>query len=212
MPSRKETTKRVRSKKRSPLAIDVIRPFNPCREAVDWIEAHPGMTFERAWAECPRGDWMLWIAARLGVERKTLVLAACACARLALKFVKPGEERPLRCIETTERWARGEATIVEVCTARAAATAATPAAYAAYAAAYAATPAAYAADAATDAAAYAAYAATYATADATAAAHATAAAAARTSMRIETAAATRVVIPWTTISKYLKEPKPCPSK
>jgi len=182
MPSRKKTTKRVRSKKRSPLAIDVIRPFNPCREAVDWIEAHPGMTFERAWAECPRGDWMLWIAARLGVERKTLVLAACACARLALKFVKPGEERPLRCIETTERWARGEATIVEVCTARAAATAA----------AYAATPAAYAA-------ADAAHAATDADA-------------ARTSMRIKTAAATRVVIPWTTISKYLKEPKPCPSK
>ena len=203
MPSRKETTKRVRSKKRSPLAIDVIRPFNPCREAVDWIEAHPGMTFERAWAECPRGDWMLWIAARLGVERKTLVLAACACARLALKFVKPGEERPLRCIETTARWARGEATIVEVCTARAAATAAayaaTPAAYAATAAAYAATAAAYAATPAAYAAADAAHAATDADA-------------ARTSMRIKTAAATRVVIPWTTISKYLKEPKPCPSK
>jgi hypothetical protein len=41
-------------------------------------------------------------------SRKKLILAACGCARLALKHIKKGEDRPRLAIETTEAWARGE--------------------------------------------------------------------------------------------------------
>ena len=44
-------------------------------------------------------------------SRKKVVLAACQCARLALKYVKSGEERPLKAIEITEAWTRGEGNI-----------------------------------------------------------------------------------------------------
>lgn len=113
-----------------------------CAEAREW--AKPYKTLSDAWAACERGDWMLWLAAQAGLcSRQELVLAACACARLALPHVPDGEVRPLRAIETAEAWARGDTGVEVVCLA----------AHAAYAA--------YAYDAA-DAAAYAADATAYA--------------------------------------------------
>jgi hypothetical protein len=56
-----------------------------------------------AWNACPRGDWLLCLAVKLGVEHRVVVLAACACARLALPFSQ--DERPLRAILVTEGWA-----------------------------------------------------------------------------------------------------------
>ncbi|MHC4617176.1 MAG: hypothetical protein ACYTEQ_05415, partial [Planctomycetota bacterium] len=58
-----------------------------------------------AWAECEQGDWLLWVAATVGVDRRKVVLAACDCAREALVHVPDGEERPRLAIEATEAWA-----------------------------------------------------------------------------------------------------------
>jgi len=145
---------------------DILTELGACTEAVKWAGRK---TPEKAWKKCGHGDWLLWIVGRLGVDRKTIVLAACACARTALKYVPAGEDRPRIAIETAEAWTRGEATMGQV---RKAAHAATSAAYyaatdAAADAAYVATPAAYyaAADAAAHAATSAAY---YAAADAAA--------------------------------------------
>ena len=145
--------------------MDLLRGLGACWEAKEWAD---GKTLRESWNTCERGDWMLWLAARVGADRKRLVLAACACARLSLKYVSPGEDRPRVAIETAEKWAHGEATIEEVKAAAAAyAAAADAAAYAAYTAAAdaAADAAAYAADAA-GTAAYAADAAAYAADDA----------------------------------------------
>jgi hypothetical protein len=144
--------------------IDQLHEMNACLEAVAWAKTQSGPV--SAWRSCQRGDWMLWLAGKLyrsTEDRKRLVLAACECARLSLPYVPQGEMRPLRAIETAEKWARGEgATINDVRKAAAAAYAAYYAADAAYAAAaYAAYYAAYAAYYAADAAYYAADAATY---------------------------------------------------
>ena len=135
-------------------------PSDTCREAREWCLTQP--SYEAAWETCERGDWLLWLARQLGVDRRHLALAACACARLALPRVPAGEERPRIAIETAEAWARGAASLVEV-------RAAADAAY--YAAAYYASAAARAAAAAA-AVAYAS--AAYATAAANAAANASA--------------------------------------
>jgi hypothetical protein len=134
-----------------------------CREAVAWVGTKP---LEEAWNTCKRGDWMLWLAARLEIDKKLLVTAACDCAELSLKFITAGEDRPRQAIEMARKWVRGETSLEEVCKAvYAAANAANAAnaAYAAYAAraVYAAANAANAANAAYAAAraAYAAYAA-----------------------------------------------------
>jgi leucyl aminopeptidase (aminopeptidase T) len=121
-----------------------------------------------ALAKCPSRQWLTWLASALmrrgHLDRRVIVLCACASARTALKYVPTGELRPLRAIETAEAWCRGEATIDDVRAARNAA----DAAYAAANAAYAAANAAYAAAAAADA--YAAAAAADADAAAAAAA------------------------------------------
>ena len=125
--------------------------LNACPEAVDWASTQESPA--SAWRDCQRGDWMLWLVGRLsgkpgGVKRRRLVLCACECARLALKYVKAGEDRPRLAIEAAEKWARHEGpTLDDVRAAAAYADAATAAYAAAAAAAYAAAAAAYAADA-----------------------------------------------------------------
>jgi hypothetical protein len=104
-----------------------LRRMGACPEAVEW--AQPYATLQEAWDACERADWMLWLIGHLdGRYSRRLRLAACACARTALRFIPAGEDRPLRAIETAERFARGEATDAQLATAWAAAGAAARAA------------------------------------------------------------------------------------
>jgi len=147
--------------------LDKLRGLGACYDALRWVSEQK--TVDQAWADCKRGDHMLWLLGRLcgppeSRSRRKLVLAACACARLRLVDLPKADDVALSTIETTESWARGErgvslddvrdaaraATHTAACTVNAADAAypAAPAAYAAYVAAY----AAYAAHAAADAA------------------------------------------------------------
>jgi hypothetical protein len=114
--------------------IDQIAEMRACPDAVAWLRAAQHPTLAEAWAVCERGDWMLWLAARgepvrssapWSDERKPLVRAAVACARLALPTYEaryPGDARVRVCLDTTEAWCRGEATPEEVTEARRGAT------------------------------------------------------------------------------------------
>jgi hypothetical protein len=133
-----------------------------CEEARTWVAER---TLKQAWAECDNPSWMFWFAARMGVDRKLIVEAACQCAEAAVgAFTPEGEERPWKAIETARAWIHGEATIQQVSEAADAAYAsasdvyAADAADAAYASAYAAYSAAYSAYSAAYAAAYDVYA------------------------------------------------------
>jgi hypothetical protein len=127
----------------------MMRDLNACAPAREWVG---NRTVAQAWAECSRGDWLIWWAERTGVDRRLVVRAACACARLALPYVPEGEDRPRLAIETAEAWARGEATLDYVRAARHALDdddlLADDATYAAYAAAHATEECNYARDAA----------------------------------------------------------------
>jgi hypothetical protein len=155
--------------------LNKIEYLHPCCDAAAWLSSYTSAT--KAWKECERGDWMLWLLGKLNGEpysdaRKKMVLCCCDCAELALPYAK--DKSAKKCIEVARKWANGKATIEQLRTARNAAAAA--AAYAAYAAAAAAADAAYAAIAAAAAAAIAAAAADAADAAAAAAAAADAAA------------------------------------
>ena len=142
---------------------DLLHELGACSSAVEW--AH-GKTLHIVWKSCDRGDWLLWLAGKMAGKKgwptkKQVVLAACACAEQALKYLPKGEDRPKKAIQTARAWAKGKATLEEVRNAASASSAssASSAAYAAYAASSAASSAAYAAYAASSAASYAAYAA-----------------------------------------------------
>ena len=87
-----------------------LRDKSACFDGLEWVRNQTSP--EIAWASCKRGDWMSWVLNLLipvGSDmRKLYVLSQCACARLSLQYVKPGDLGPLRAIETVERWARGE--------------------------------------------------------------------------------------------------------
>ena len=92
--------------------IKILEEMNACGDAIDYAKTKESL--EQAWLECERGDWLLWFAARLEVDRKLLVSAVCDCAELAIKHVKDGEKRPAEAIRITRLWIKGQATLEEV--------------------------------------------------------------------------------------------------
>jgi len=151
--------------------IEKILNLHPCHDARLWMLENSNKSTHLLWRTCERGDWLLWLAAKLQIDRKLIVLAACDCAETALVFVPDEETRPCDAIQAARAWCGDKATLRQVeRAADAAADAARAAAHAAHAdaddaadaaarAARAAAHAAYAADAADAAAARAAHAA-----------------------------------------------------
>ena len=81
--------------------------LDACQEAIDWAKRQP--TLVRAWKNCERGDWMLWLLAikcKSKTTHRQIVLAARGWARLALRFIPPTGKRPLHAIEATEAWTK----------------------------------------------------------------------------------------------------------
>jgi hypothetical protein len=105
-------------------ALDTIKHLQPCDEPRSWLadQACPA----RAWEDCERGDWMLWLAGRVGADRRQLVRAAVDCAALVLHLVPDGEDRPREALEAALAYVDGECSLEDV---RAAATAADAAYY-----------------------------------------------------------------------------------
>ena len=106
---------------------DKFKRLASCPKALVWARTQE--SYDTAWQSCERGDWMLRLLSRLSNSedsRKKLVMAACECARSALVYIPELETRPRRCIETTESWTRGEATLEQVEVAAEAARAARP--------------------------------------------------------------------------------------
>jgi hypothetical protein len=68
-------------------------PNRPCGEALKILKKLKPTNLKEAWEKYPRGDHLFWFVRQLGIERKFIVLAACACAEQALVHVPRGEER-----------------------------------------------------------------------------------------------------------------------
>ncbi len=121
-----------------------IEKYRPCEDAIEYRKQFK--TFKEAWEACPRGDWMLWLAAKLKIDNRLLTLAKGRCAETVKHLMT--DERSVRAVEAAIAYGKNEISAEELRVA-ADADAYAADAYAAYAAD------AYAADA-PDAAAYAA--------------------------------------------------------
>jgi hypothetical protein len=81
---------------------------NVCSGALKYMQKFEDGQEHQAWCRCFNGVWMIWFLERTGYDRKILTDLTCQCARMALKHVRVGEERPRSAIELAERWAGGE--------------------------------------------------------------------------------------------------------
>ena len=54
--------------------------YEPCGPALEYREEHPD--FISAWNNCKRGDWMLWLAAKVGVDNRKLYLAKASITQI----------------------------------------------------------------------------------------------------------------------------------
>ncbi|HYI01226.1 DUF4259 domain-containing protein [Hyalangium sp.] len=76
---------------------------------------------ERAWNECPRGDWLIGLATALGVPVRVLLPPVASLISPLLSKVPAGEQRPAEALQAAERWAQGTGTEAECARAREAA-------------------------------------------------------------------------------------------
>ena len=141
---------------------ELLLKLKACGPAIDWAG---DKTIEEIWATCHRGDWMLWLARKLNIDKRVLTLAKGHCANTVRHLMK--DERSIAAVDMAIKYGEGNATDSELAAAADAAYDATADAYDAYAADYATADAA-AADAAAAAAAAAYAAAADAAYDATA--------------------------------------------
>jgi hypothetical protein len=93
------------------------------REIAEWASGF-GDNLERAWNECPRGDWLIGLATALGVPVKELLPTVAALVSQVLPKLPAGEQRPEEALRVAERWAQGAGTGMECARARDAALAA----------------------------------------------------------------------------------------
>lgn len=90
--------------------------LDACSEARKWAR---GKTLHKVWSTCRRADWLLWLAGRMKGKpgwhtHQEIVLAACACAETALKYLPKKEIRPKFAIKVARKWANGDSDIGEI--------------------------------------------------------------------------------------------------
>ena len=89
-----------------------LENLDACSDSIEWAEKRK--TSKAAWLACPRADWLLWLAPRIGIDKNLIILVACDCAASVLHLIPEGEERPRKAIETTRAFVAGKATEEEV--------------------------------------------------------------------------------------------------
>jgi len=86
-----------------------LKSLAACKDAVTWVG---NRTLKKAWAECERPEWMLWLCGKMIGKRgwpthQEIVLIACWCARRAQKYWHDEKDvRPMKAIEAAEKWAK----------------------------------------------------------------------------------------------------------
>jgi len=82
---------------------------------IEWIErrGNEDKSPEELWETCRNGAWLISFAAELGVDRRLVALAACDCARLALRFVPAGRNQPRLCLDAAEDYINGKIGLAE---------------------------------------------------------------------------------------------------
>lgn len=95
---------------------EYLHSVNACQSAIEWAGDKP---VEQVVSECYRGDWLLWLAKRCGVELQPLTLAKGHCANTVRHLMT--DESSLIAVDVAIAFGEGKATKQELDAAAAAA-------------------------------------------------------------------------------------------
>ena len=98
---------------------ELLLKLKACGPAIDWAG---DKTIEEIWATCHRGDWMLWLARKLDIDKRVLTIAKGHCANTVRHLMK--DERSIAAVDMAIKYGEGNATDTELAAAYAAAYAA----------------------------------------------------------------------------------------
>lgn len=63
-----------------------LKKLNPCSYGIEFVK-NCNDIFD-AWNKCQRGDWMLWLASKLKIDHRLLILAKGKCAETVLHLME----------------------------------------------------------------------------------------------------------------------------
>ena len=114
--------------------LNWLQTNEACKESISWIQQNNIQSLEEAWNACERGDWLLWMATKLGIDERKLALCAALCAHTVIQYMQDSRSR--NAVRIAFLWGRGKATDEELSSAGSAAWSASLAAFAPDAAAW----------------------------------------------------------------------------
>ena len=83
----------------------LLTKLNACEEAIDWAQ---NRTIEEVIQECHRGDWLLWLAQKVDIDLKPLMLAKGHCANTVRNLMK--DEKSIKAVDAAIEYGEGKAT------------------------------------------------------------------------------------------------------
>jgi len=81
----------------------LLEDLNACNEAKDWIE---NKSIDEAVASCHRGDWLLWLADKINIDKRKLTLAKGYCANTVRHLMN--DDRSIAAVDAAIKYGNGE--------------------------------------------------------------------------------------------------------
>lgn len=97
-----------------------LQAWDACNAGSEWAtKVFQGNSAEEAWKQCPEPEWLLWVAAMAGVDRKILVrvglvLVSFALRGLEARMSKERLQRSLGILNAVKAWLDGQGSADEV--------------------------------------------------------------------------------------------------
>ena len=88
---------------------ELLIKLNACDEAIEWAGDR---TIEEIVKDCYRGDWLLWLAKKIGIELQPLTLAKGHCANTVRHLME--NERSIKAVDMAIAFGEGKATMEEL--------------------------------------------------------------------------------------------------
>jgi hypothetical protein len=95
--------------------ISKLKEMDACAQALAYLEKQS--SYQEAWENCTRGDWMLWLLGKVldegnEVEFRRLTLAKARCSKLVIDLIC--DDYSKKAVEVAEKFGLGEATREEL--------------------------------------------------------------------------------------------------